>query len=413
MFIYSPSKQSPAGAPVRQDDVRASNTALLLRMIWSSTDGAARTDLAAHSGLSRATVSAIVQHLIDAGLVQEGAQRAARGGRPATVLRFHDAGAAIVGVELGASHISAVQTDLRGRIHDTLRQEHDVQGDPDGALALLGRFVDRLISGAPAPVLGVGVGVPSPLRLDQPGRLSPHLLPRWRHIDLQDWLTQRLGLPVHIDNDANVGALAEHWWGAAQGYEDFAYIKVATGVGAGIISRGQILRGAGGSAGEIGHTAIDPNGPRCRCGLNGCLEAFVGTQYLLERAAALPSRPRWACPRPTLPALIQAAHAGDPEAAELIRATGHWLGIAVSNLLNLLNPGRVVLGGRLVAAGSLLLDPLRTALAGRSLWTSLEGARVVVSQLPREGVALGAATLVLQDALSDPQRLLTRAMPQA
>ena len=354
-----------------------------------------------------------MQNLIDAGIVQEGPQRAARGGRPATVLRFHDAGAAIVGVELGASHVSAVQTDLRGRILDTLRQEHDVQGDPDGALALIGRFTERLVQAASVPVLGVGVGVPSPLRLDQPGRLSPHLLPRWRHIDLYAWLSDRLWLPVSIDNDANLGALAEHWWGAAQGFEDFAYIKVATGVGAGIISRGQILRGAAGSAGEIGHTAIDPHGPRCRCGLHGCLEALVGTQSLLERAAALPSHPKWACPRPSLPALIQAAHAGDPEAAGLIRATGHWLGIAVSNLLNLLNPGRVVLGGRLVAAGALLLDPLRAALAERSLWTSLEGAQVVVSQLPQKGVALGAATLVLQQALSDPNRLLARPAPQA
>jgi len=384
-----------------------------MRLLWSTPRGAARTDLAKRSGLSRATVSGITGELLASGLVEEGAQRASRGGRPATVLRFQAGGGAIIGVELGASHVSAVRSDLRGHVQETIRQEHDVQGDPDGTLALLGSFVDRLVTGAHAPILGIGVGVPSPLRLEHPGRLSPHLLPRWRHVDLQSWLVERTALPVRIDNDANVGALAEHWWGAGRDLTDFAYIKVATGVGAGVISRGQILRGAGGVAGEIGHTAIDPNGPRCRCGLHGCLEALVGTQYLLERAAAraatLTPTPAWAHPAPTLTGLIDAANAGDPHATELIRTTGRWLGLAVSNLLNLINPGRVVLGGRLTAAGHLLLTPLRAALAERALWTSIEGAQVVVSELQGETVALGAATLVLQDVLSDPQLLLSRA----
>lgn len=395
---------------MRRDDVRANNTAVLLRLLWSSPEGAARTDLAKRSGLSRATVTGIIQDLLQTDLVDEGAQRASRGGRPATVLRFHAGGRAIIGVELGASHVSAVRMDLRGHIEDNVRQEHDVQGDPDGSLVLMGAFIDRLTAGASAPVLGVGLGVPSPLRLGEPGRLSPHLLPRWQHVDLEAWLIERTGPLVRIDNDANAGALAEHWWGAGRDLGDFAYLKVATGVGAGIISHGQILRGAGGIAGEIGHTAIDPNGPRCRCGLYGCLEAMVGTQSLLERAAeraeTLPARPPWADPKPTLRALITAAEGGDPEATELIRTTGHWLGIAISNLLNLINPGRVVLGGRLTAAGPLLLEPLRAAMAERALWTSVEGAKVVVSELPGEPVALGAATLVLQAALSDPRILL-------
>lgn len=392
--------------------MRASNTAMLLRLLWSAPSGAARTDLAKRSGLSRATVSAIVHELFDTDLVAEGAQRASRGGRPARVLRFQGRSRAIIGVELGASHVSAIRMDLLGDVQARLRQEHPVQRDPAGALDLLGDFIRQLEGGADAPLLGIGVGVPSPLRLDQPGRLSQHLLPRWRDVDLVTWLRARTAGLIRIDNDANAGALAEHWWGAGRSSDDFVYLKVATGVGAGIISGGQIMRGANGSAGEIGHTAIDPDGPLCRCGLQGCLEAFVGTQYLLERAEevadTLDPRPTWADPAPTLPALIRAANQGDAVATELIRATGHWLGIAISNLLNLVNPGRIVLGGRLTAAGPLLLDPLRAALSGRSLWTSFAGAQVVVSGLTADAVARGAATLVLQEALSDPALLFAQ-----
>lgn len=410
MFVYSPTKQSSQPDPARRDHLRSHNTAILLRLLWADTDGRSRADLARATGLSRATVSAITTELLATGMVLEGALRASRGGRPGTTLRFQSGGRTILGIELGASHVSAVRTDLHGKVLDKRRREHDVQGDPEGSLALLDRFMTELIATAEAAVLGIGIGVPSPLRSDRPGRLSRELLPRWAEIDLLGWVRERQDLPVYIDNDANVGALAEHWWGAGQGVEDFAYLKVATGVGAGIIIQGDIFRGAGGIAGEIGHTAIDPSGPRCRCGLHGCLEALVGTQYLLERAArraqTLPETPPWADPEPHLAGLIEAAEQGDPVARELIATTGHWLGIAVSNLLNLVNPSRVVLGGRLTAAGEFLLGPLRAAIAERALWTSVESAQVVISTLPTESVALGAATLVLQQALSAPDALL-------
>ena len=390
--------------------MRAHNSALLLRLLWEAEDGRSRADLARDTGLSRATVSAIATELLATGIVKEGARRLSRGGRPATALRFHGLGRTLLGVELGASHISAVRADLRGGILAAHRRDHDVQGDPSGALEVLASFLHHLTSTAEAPPLGVGVAVPSPMRRDQPGRLSRDLLPSWADVDLAEWLRATTGLPCRIDNDANVGALAEHWWGAGQGVADFAYIKVATGVGAGVIIGGDIYRGAGGVAGEIGHTAIDPTGPRCRCGLQGCLEAFVGTQYLIERAAVraaeLDVPPTWATDQPGLATLIDAAESGDALATELIADTGHWLGIAVSNLLNLVNPSRVVLGGRLTTAGPLLLGPLRTALAQRTLWTSVESAQVVISQLPADAIALGAATLVLQQALSEPDALL-------
>lgn len=394
---------------MRRDDLRLHNTALILRVLWAAEDGAARIDLARQSGLSRATVSTITAELIEHGLVVEGRQRASRGGRPAQILRFHDAWKSVVGIEMGASHFSGVCTDLRGRVLDARRVEFDVQGDPEGALVMLREMVGGLLEGRAQSVLGIGLALPSPMARGASGRLSTDLFPSWAHIDLAGWVREQFGLDAFIDNDANLGALAEHWWGSGRGLSDFAYVKVATGVGAGIIINGDIYRGAGGIAGEVGHTAIDPSGPKCRCGLYGCLEAFVGTQSLLERAAetaeTLAVRPAWA-DEPSLPALISAANDGDTAARELIANAGHWLGIALANLLNLFNPGRVVLGGRLTRAGDLLLEPIQNAVASRALWSSVAETEIRISSLPDEPIALGAATLVLQAALSDPASIL-------
>jgi len=247
------------------------------------------------------------------------------------------------------------------------------------------------------------------VRYPDAGRLAPHLFPRWADVDLIEHLGVAHGLPVHLDNDANLGGLAEHWWGAGRDHPDLVYIKRGTGVGAGILIRGGIHRGATGIAGEIGHTTIEATGPRCRCGQRGCLEAFVGTRSLLlraeERLEGTTTRPAWASP-PSVYGLIASAHAGEPVARELLASAGTWLGIAIANLLNLVNPGRVVLGGRLIESGPLLVEPLLRAVERRALWTSVAGSSVVVGELGDDAVALGAATLVLGRALSDPTFLL-------
>lgn len=414
MFVRRLNNQSPPAAPAAGwDDLRAHNTALLLRTIWAET-GLSRADLARRTGLARATVSDIVAGFVMLGAVTESEVATSSGGRPPIRLEFADGWRHVVGVELGASHVAGVRTDLRGHVVARFAADHDVADDPAGALALLDRGVrDLLAADTDTDVLGIGLGVPSPLRRGAGGELAADLFPRWVGIDLHAHLAATHGLPVAVDNDANLGALAEHWWGAGRDVADLAYIKLGTGVGAGILIDGHIHRGATGIAGEIGHTTIDPAGPRCRCGLDGCLEAFVGTASLLSSAErrflSSGRRPAWAQERVGVRALIEAARAGDPVAAELVASAGTWLGIATANLLNLVNPGRVVLGGRLAEAGALLLDPLRVALERRALWTSVAGSNVVLSPLGDDAVPLGAATLVLQDALAHPASFLGHA----
>jgi predicted NBD/HSP70 family sugar kinase len=220
-------------------------------------------------------------------------------------------------------------------------------------------------------------------------------------------LQRKFGLPVLTDNDANLGALAELWWGAGRGKSDSIYIKCATGIGAGHIINGRIYRGESGTAGEIGHLAMDPHGPLCICGLRGCLVTFVGTQGLLRRANELlaqetdSSLPRRGL---TITALEDAALAGDPVAVRVVTEAADYFGIAVAGLLNLLNPAVVTIGGSLARLGELLLEPLRNSVRTRTLVTSLAAAALLASELGEQDVAVGAATLVLDAALDDLSR---------
>lgn len=406
MFVRRLNNQSNRTAAAGWEDMRAHNTALLLGEIWSH-EGLSRADLARSTGLSRATVSDIVGGFVELGVVTEAEATASSGGRPPIRLVFNDAWRQVIGVELGGAHVSGVRTDLRGKVLARFGRELPVDRDPYATLATMDDGIRSLLAADPSPpILGIGLGVPSPLRVDRGAELDVHLFPRWVGIDLEKHLHQQFGRPVMVENDANLGALAEHWWGAGRDVSDLAYIKLGTGVGAGILIGGQIHRGSSGIAGEIGHTTIDPSGPRCRCGLHGCLEALVGTASLTSRAEA--AYAAVGCPRDglTVHGLIGAAREGDTIACQFVTSAGTCLGIAVANLLNLVNPGRVILGGRLTEAGPLLLDDLLTAMEARALWTSRADSNVVFSDLGDDGVALGASTLVLQNALSNPMRFL-------
>jgi predicted NBD/HSP70 family sugar kinase len=395
------------------DDLRAHNMAVLFRTTWKA-QRISRAELARRTGLSRATVSDIVARFIDAGMVEEtedAAPRTSSGGRPPTILRFVDESRSLLGVELGASHVSVVRTDLRGHVLARGGAEVPVAQDPHGTLATMTRIAREVCHASGGThLVGIGLGLPTPLQDGRGAVLSPRLFPAWEGVDAAAPLVEAFEVPVHADNDANLGALAEHWWGAGRGVDDLAYIKVATGVGAGILIGGEIHRGARGIAGEIGHTSIDPQGARCRCGLTGCLEAFVGTTYLLDRVrqacAARGTSPSWAEPHPTVGGLIAAAAAGDPVAAALVEDAGRHLGVAVANLVNLVNPARVILGGRLTDAGPVLLRALEATVRERALWTSVDAYEVRSGTLGDDAVALGAATAILRDALDHPASLL-------
>jgi predicted NBD/HSP70 family sugar kinase len=388
--------------------MRARNSALLLNLIWRERQ-VSRADLARRTGLSPSTVSAIVGDLERSGLVRSIGAGLSRGGRRPMLLGFCDDALTIVGVELGASHVLVVLTNLRGQVTASRHGAHAVQTDPEGALALVREFIDDCLREgrvARRRLLGVGVAVPSPVHPSAPGRLSSLILPAWSGWDVQTRLAGAYNVPVFVDNDANLGALSEGWWGAGRSGDDLTYIKIATGIGAGYMIGGEVYRGSGGTAGEIGHLAVDPSGPRCPCGLNGCLTMFIGSPALRARA-----RERMKLERgrtPTIADIVKGARAGDAAARSLIDEVGQYLGIAVAGLLNLLNPAVVVLGGEITGVGDLLLDPLRESMRSRALFTSVAETRLVTSNLGDQAIAVGAATLVLQAALRDRDLFPTR-----
>ena len=379
----------------------------VLRLIWDE-ERISRADIARRADLSRSTVSEIVETLLATGLVAEAGVGASRGGRRPIVLEFQDAAGTILGIDVGASHVSAILTDLRGRVLAAERAAHPVQADPDGTRRLLRAQVDTCLASVEPPhrqrLIGVGVAVPSPVDVRHPDRLSPIAMPAWEGRHGLDELLADLGVPVLVDNDANLGALAERWWGAAQGLDHFAYIKIATGIGAGHVIDGRIHRGASGVGGEIGHVAIDPRGETCNCGNRGCLTTFVGGPALEARMLAL--RPVYpgsvlATGAPSIARLEDAARMDDPLALQVIHEVAEHLGIAIAGMLNLMNPAAVILGGRLAAVGEKLIAPLRATALRRTFVAAAAATEIRVSTLGPHGIALGAATLVLDAALRD------------
>jgi predicted NBD/HSP70 family sugar kinase len=419
--MKSPIDTPNAVAPATVDTARMRelNSTLLLNLIWRERR-ISRADLARRTGLSRSTVSAIVSDLLATGLVRESGAGDSSGGRPPTILDFVDDAFVIAGVEMGATHVHVVITDLRGRVRAEHNRPQAVVDEPASTLALIRKLIDRSLGQLDVPrsrLLGIGVGVPCPVDLKEPERLHPRIMPRWDGVSIVDTLIDAYGCPVYVDNDANLGAVAERWWGAGRDGEDLTYIKIATGVGAGHIIAGELYRGSGGTAGEIGHTAIDPRGPSCKCGLSGCLGAMIGSQQLVARARELARSGRaHAGPpseRTTIDGLVAAALDGDALAKKVVLEAGQYLGIAVANLLNLLNPAIVVIGGNLAAAGDLLLEPIRDTIQHRSLWKSVAEARIVTSELGDAAIAVGAATLVLKAALEDRSQFPARSAAQA
>lgn len=386
----------------RQDgaELGVSPRATVLRLLWAER-GLSRAELARRTGFSRSTISSIVPPLIAQGLVHESREGSSSGGRPPILLGFEDGARVLLGLDIGASHVGAVLTDLRGRVLRRGDERLSTRDHPRRALDTAIRLGRELVGHATAPLHGVGLGLPAPVepRSRQP---DPSIMPAWMQVDPVGEIRSAFGVPVRVENDANLGALAERWWGAGRGNDNVVFVKVATGIGAGIIIDGRIVSGSHGFAGELGHLSIDPNGPPCMCGMNGCLSVLVGTQALLERTRArLPHFPDSPLHHGELdlPALIRAGREGDPLASEIIRFAGDRLGDGLGNLLNLLDPGVLILGGDLTEAGELLLEPVRAAIRRRTLVRRDVDARVVRSRVDHHSVALGAATLILEAAL--------------
>lgn len=379
------------------------NLAQVVQLIWTEGE-ISRAQVARRLDLSRSTVSALVQQLIDQGSVIEARVGRSSGGRPPVMLRFAHQRYHLVGLDIGMTHVAVLLMDARGAVLARGSRRHATPHDPEGTLDVAHAMLEEVLTIAPegSTLLGIGVAAPCPVHPSRPGGFSPSILPAWKDVDVAAALSARHGAPVYVENDANLGALGELVWGQGRDVSDFVYVKLATGVGAGLIVRGEVYRGSDGIAGEIGHTSIDISGPPCGCGLHGCLVTLIGSEALEGAYERLQPGTN-----AHLGEIAEAAAQGETEAVEVVEAAARSLGVGLANLLNLVNPARIVLGGRLTLAGDALVQPLQQAIAGRALWTNVDAADIVISDIGDDVIPMGAATLVLRTALADPRRLAT------
>nr|MBC7243711.1 ROK family protein [Chloroflexota bacterium] len=274
----------------------------------------------------------------------------------------------VVGVDLGATQIRACLADTEGNIMREARQPTLAQEGLQPVLKRLKATIAQVLPEAPeAHAVAIGVGSPGPLDPRTGVVIAPPNLLGWHNVPLRDILSQEFGLPVYVNNDANVAALAELRFGAGRGCSDMVYLTISTGIGGGIICNGQLLLGAHGLAGEPGHATVEPAGPRCNCGNVGCLEVMAAGPAIARHALELIRRgyDSSLCTvvregmELSAEMVGKAAQEGDSVALQAIQRAAHYLGISVLNLIHIFDPDRVILGGGVSKLGSLLFEPVR------------------------------------------------------
>ncbi len=372
-----------------QSSLRGANRVLLVETL-RRYGGLTQVELCGATRLSAATVSTIVRELLGAGVVET--RTTVRSGRRAQLVTLARAVGLAVGVHIGERHLRLALSDSS---HDVLAEqvlplpvEHRVDTTLDRAALLVVDLLERVGSSL-EDVVGIGIGLPAPVD-DATGMISVRgILRGWDEVHIAQVMSKRLGRPVFVENDANLGALAESRLGAARDYRDVVYVRASYGTGAGIVLGGHLHRGFAGTAGEIGHVQVDPSGDICRCGSRGCLDTVVGSRALIE-----PLRGSYGSL--ALRDVIARTLEGDPGCRQIVSDAGATIGSVVASLAMAVNPQCVVVGGELAETGEVLIGPLRNAIRQRVLLNQIAPLEVLPGELGVRSEVTGALLLVLQ-----------------
>lgn len=387
-------------------NVKSFNKHAALDLIRFSASGLSRSELADQMGLTRAAVSLIINDLIENKIVIEAESRSAPSGRPPVVLEINPDQGLVAAIDMGATHISIALADFTARILQEVEFPFDIKAGPEVCLAQANNHLLQLLESQHltiADLSAVGIGVPGPVITEAGMVYAPPIMPGWDRYPIRETLEKMWGCAVTLNNDAELGALGEWAYGAGRGEKNIAYIKVGSGIGAGLIMNKQIYGGTTGAAGEIGHLTIDENGPLCSCGNRGCLEAFAGGDAIAKQGQELvqSGKRTLLSDLKTIRAhdVSEAARRGDLHAQEILRRSGTFIGIAIAGLINLFNPSIVIIGGGVAQVGDIITVPIRQAVRERAMRASEQSVRIVTGMLGRRSLLIGATIQAINVAI--------------
>jgi len=373
---------------------------------------ATRAQLVDETGWGRTVLTQRLTELIDIGLVADAGTGRSTGGRAPREVRFRREAATVVGVNLGATSIDIAVTDLGGEPLATYEEPWDIAQGPEATLDRLETLIDQIVADSPVSqvdVVGLGVGLPGPVEFASGRTISPPIMPGWHNYPVRDRLAGHFGVHVVVDNDVNTMAIGEKRAGLARGVDNFVFVKVGTGIGAGIFSNGLLHRGADGAAGDIGHIAVEGGATvLCRCGRHGCLEAYAGGAALTRQAqeAGESGQSRYLADLLktsggplTAEDLTSGARAGDPACLQILNQAAWRLGQAMSGCVSFFNPSLLVFGGGVSRAGDLLLPGIRQAVLQLSIPLATRNLRIDLTRLGDTAGTIGAAFAVIDQLL--------------
>jgi glucokinase-like ROK family protein len=368
-----------------------------------------RTEVSGITGWSKAKASQEIRNLVDRGLLTEVGEGASQGGRRPQLLRINPELGYVIGIDIGATSLELALADVTGQIVQRCSEVADVRNRPE---QVLGRCVElmnqmRRAQGVPGDqILGIGVGVPGPVDFAHGVLVAPPLMMDWENFPIRSFFKEEFPSAFAVvDNDVNIMALGEQRAGDGAGVDHFIYVKIGTGIGAGIISNGKIHRGSDGCAGDIGHICVDKQGPVCRCGNQGCLEAMAAGPAIAEKAMQAARNGSSALLRKMLDAnggilgpedVNSACREGDEAALEIIRASGQMIGDVLAGLVNFFNPSHIFVGGGISNFGNHLLVAIRRAVLRRSLPLATTHLSINFSRASSNAGIVGAIALVLE-----------------
>lgn len=390
--------------------VKSFNKHAAVDLIRFAGRGISRTGIAEELGLTRAGVTIIINDLINKGIILETSSRTTLSGRPPVVLELNPEFGLVAAIDMGATHLSVAIADFSARIIEETEQSFRIDNGPDKCLMEVNQALRAIVDKCGMKlkdIAAVGVSVPGPVVTDAGMVMAPPIMPGWDRFPIRDTLEKLWGVSVTINNDADLGALGEWAYGAGRGEKNLAFIKVGSGIGAGLIVDRQIYVGSTGSAGEIGHLTIDKNGPLCTCGNYGCLETFAsGSAIEVQAQKLVESGKRTLLTHPmgrkiSVSDVADAARRGDLAAQEIIKQSGTFIGIALAGLINLINPSTVIIGGGVAQVGDLLTGPIRQEVKERSLRASEHGVRITTAMLGRRSSLIGALVQAINMAVHD------------